>query len=153
MQLQADIDEKQKEIKLLCKLHKHTIAKKEKLLLLQKQEKLFNILIVNGHKYTYHYAHTYDEGGDIYKIDKSSEGIEYDRKTDNIVSCQLHFEGNIIDMSGKLKWNSSSGESNINSLQQSCILKKGKFEIEFDYNGKSLTPTAITYDNYWSSDL
>jgi hypothetical protein len=140
-----------------------------------------DILTVNGQTYQYKFMHSYDEGGDVYEIldngvphnvnpvegsrARSSDEhkknlIVYNRPKDEniVISCQLHFEGNIIDVSGKLtNWNSPAGVSNPKSNQQSCEMTQTalsginnrNFEISFNYDMYSLTPKTLIVDNYW----
>jgi hypothetical protein len=136
MDLQAEINQKEQELKIL----------RDK----QELEMKDNMLIVFGNKYTYAYSHSYYEVGDVYTI-KPETVIKYDRivDEDSIISCQLQFEGDVIDMSEKLsQWNSCSESSDPGSSIQWCRIKKGKFTIEFTYDLTILIPKRLFYKHY-----
>ncbi len=136
MDLQAEIDKKEKELKIL----------RER----QKFESKDNILIVFGNKYKYTYSHSYFEVGDVYTI-QSEVAVNSNRAVNenSIISCQLQFEGDAIDMSEKLsQWNSCSESSDPNSSIQWCRIKKGNFTIEFTYDLTTLIPQRFFYKHY-----
>ena len=161
MDLQAEINQKEKELKLLKKKQK----KQRKALVIQTQ-----IVTIFGIKYSYEYSHSYEEGGDIYNIKPcETQKIFFNRATDEtkIFPCQLLFEGNTIEISKTLsQWNSrpmgvhehtlcvnsSKGVSGPNESEQWCRIKKGKFEIDFTYflDIGTLVPTRFIYNNSWN---
>jgi hypothetical protein len=150
-ELETKIDKMQQELAEKRELNNKQVERK-----IERRD----ILTVNGQTYQYKYMHSYDEGGDVYKIldEYKTNFIVYNRSKDENILCQLHFGGNIIDLSGKLtNWKSPSGESNPNSNQQSCEMTRTapsgvniwKFEISFNYDMYLLTPKTLIVDNYW----
>jgi hypothetical protein len=108
-----------------------------------------DILMLNGSEYKYKFLKSYDDnGGDVYEIlndvvshdngyrivlQYEKNSIPYDRAMDETISCQLRMEGELIDMSGKLRhWTSNIYE-----------LSNSRFEIQFSYNMQLLSPDRI----------
>jgi hypothetical protein len=103
-------------------------------------------LMLNGGEYLYNFLKSYDDnGGDVYAIlndvvsydngflHHEKNSIPYDRAMDETISCQLRMEGELIDMSGKLRhWTSNIYE-----------LSNSRFEIQFSYNMQLLSPDRI----------